>query len=71
MPTYQYRCDQCEWEYNEVRSIHESQQVTHCPNEQCTKPLRRIYTVPPIAFKGDGFYSRDQKLQVTFDGQEI
>jgi len=72
MPSYDYQCPQCEWETTEIRSIHEDQKTTHCPNEDCTAPLRRVYNnIPPVIFKADGFYSRDQKLQVTYDGQDI
>ncbi len=52
MPTYEYKCSEGHV-YTEVRGISEETKVTECP--ECGKPLNRIFSAPPITFKGSGF----------------
>lgn len=55
MATYEYMCDDKHVTV-EVRSMaEESKQTVDC--ELCTKPARRVYSAPPVQFKGSGFYS--------------
>lgn len=54
MPTYEYRCA-LGHTYEETRPMSESQRVFFCP--ECGNALNRVFSTPPIQFKGRGFYS--------------
>ena len=60
MPTYQYKCDACEHEFEELQSMKEAALVT-CP--KCGKEtLRRLISGGgSMIFKGSGFYLTDYK----------
>jgi putative FmdB family regulatory protein len=60
MPTYDYRCDACEHEFEEFQSIKDDP-LKDCP--ECGKPkLRRLLgTGAAIVFKGSGFYQTDYR----------
>ncbi len=55
--TYEYVCDTCDTPYNETRGINEEQKQLTCAAEGCGGRLKRIYSAPPIQFKGTGFSS--------------
>ncbi|ADP39384.1 zinc ribbon domain-containing protein [Gardnerella sp. DNF00354] len=58
MPTYHYRCKQCGYDFSEYQSF-EDDPITVCP--KCGKPeLRKVFSAPPINFKGSGFYRTDK-----------
>lgn len=52
MPTYEYKCPDGH-SCSEVRGMNEDATLTKCP--ECDKPLSRIFSAPPITFKGSGF----------------
>ena len=54
MATYEYRCALGHY-YEETRGMVESQRIFFCP--ECSNVLNRVWTAPPITFKGAGFYS--------------
>src|SRR2546426_10389062 len=60
MPTYDYRCDACEHEFEHFQSIKDDR-LKDCP--ECGKPkLRRLIgTGAAIVFKGSGFYKTDYR----------
>jgi putative FmdB family regulatory protein len=58
MPTYQYRCKQCDHELEVVQSFTDDPLET-CP--QCEGPLRKVYGNVGISFKGSGFYKTDSR----------
>jgi putative FmdB family regulatory protein len=62
MPTYDYRCDGCEHEFEEFQSIKDDP-LKDCP--ECGKPkLRRLFgTGAAIVFKGSGFYQTDYRSE--------
>jgi putative FmdB family regulatory protein len=62
MPTYEYRCDRCEHEFEQFQSI------TAPPLEKCPacgkRALRRLLgTGGGIIFKGSGFYQTDYRSE--------
>lgn len=54
MPTYEYKCPEGHT-YSEVRSINSEETEKQC--SECGKPLRKIFSAPPITFKGGGFHA--------------
>ncbi len=62
VPTYDYRCDGCEHEFEHFQSIKDDP-LKDCP--ECGKPkLRRLFgTGAAIVFKGSGFYQTDYRSE--------
>lgn len=58
MPTYRYRGDACEHEF-EVRQSFADDPLTTC--EQCGGPVHRVISAAPIVFKGTGWYITDSR----------
>lgn len=59
MPTYEYRCLNCQREFETFQSI-QDELLTTC--EQCQGKLQRLIgRNVGIAFKGSGFYATDSK----------
>ena len=60
MPTYEYRCESCNHEFEELQSF-KDEVLTVCPKcHQST--LRRLFgTGAAILFKGSGFYETDYR----------
>ncbi len=62
MPTYEYRCDVCEHQFEEMQSM-KDEPLTKCP--KCKKKkLRRLFgTGAGLLFKGSGFYITDYRSE--------
>jgi putative FmdB family regulatory protein len=62
MPTYQYICDYCKYEFEKYQSI-KADPLKKCP--QCHKDtLRKVISGGVgLIFKGSGFYITDYKKQ--------
>lgn len=61
MPTYQYRCPECKYEFEEFQSINDAP-VQTCP--RCGRKPRRIITGGAgFLLKGTGFYSTDYRSE--------
>ena len=58
MPTYQYRCKECEHEFEVVQSFTD-EPLTECP--ECQGQLKKVYGNVGISFKGSGFYKTDSR----------
>lgn len=56
MPTYDYRCDQCERTF-EVRQRISEAPLTTC--ERCGGPIHRLLSAAPFILKGGGWYVTD------------
>jgi putative FmdB family regulatory protein len=60
MPTYEYRCDACGHQFDELQSFSEPP-LSKCP-ECGKKRLRRLFgTGAAVLFKGSGFYETDYR----------
>jgi len=57
MPSYEFGCDPCETYKILEASVFVSLPPPDC--ESCSKPMLRIFSVPPVKFLGGGFYSTD------------
>jgi len=63
MPTYDYRCNECDHEFEAFQSMTEDA-LTEC--KKCDgKILRIISKNVGIAFNGSGFYINDSKAKKT------
>jgi putative FmdB family regulatory protein len=62
MPTYEYRCDACEHQFDEFQSM-KDEPLKDCP--KCGKSaLRRLFgSGAAIIFKGSGFYQTDYRSE--------
>lgn len=58
MPTYEYRCDSCDRNFDIVQSFHD-EPLTACPT--CGSPVRKVFGNVGIVFKGSGFYKTDSR----------
>lgn len=71
MPTYEYRCQTCDVNFDVVQSFADDT-LAKCPTKKsgnsplgCTAPGRgkvsKVFSAPGITFKGDGFYKTDSR----------
>jgi putative FmdB family regulatory protein len=67
VPTYDYRCDQCERTF-EVRQRISAEPLTTC--EQCGGPIRRLLAAAPFILKGGGWYVTDYPSEGRKKGME-
>lgn len=69
MPTYAYKCDHCEHEFEAFQSI-TANSLRKCP--ECTRlKLRRLIgTGAGIIFRGAGFYETDYRSESYKQGEE-
>ena len=60
MPTYQYECDNCDYNFEILQSI-KDRKLKKCPKCGAFKLFRLIGAGVGIIFKGSGFYETDYK----------
>lgn len=60
MPTYQYRCTECDYDFEAVQKFSDAA-LTQCP--QCQGDLRKVFSPAAVVFKGSGFYATDNKTK--------
>src|SRR5437868_4644433 len=60
MPTYEYKCDACGYEFERFQPI-TSAPVKRCPQCGKAKVRRLISTGAGLIFKGSGFYITDYR----------
>lgn len=58
MPTYSYRCRDCDAAFDVQQSFDEDS-LTVCP--QCEGSLRKLFNTVGVVFKGSGFYKTDSR----------
>lgn len=58
MPTYQYRCLNCNLLFELKQSFYDKP-IADCPT--CHGIARRLFSPVPILFKGPGFYVTDSR----------
>ena len=62
MPTYDYRCDACEHEFELFQQMSEPVKKK-CPHCETLKLRRRIGKGSAVVFKGSGFYETDYRSE--------
>lgn len=68
MPTYDFECVKCHYRFEEKRGFNDSGDVD-CP--RCHGEARRLFSVPPVIFKGSGFYITDHRKPGTGDTESM
>ena len=58
MPTYQYRCTECDHAFEQFQSFTDDA-LTVCP--VCGGRLRKVFNAVGVVFKGSGFYRNDSR----------
>jgi putative FmdB family regulatory protein len=64
MPTYEYYCTACSFEFEEFQSI-AAEPVKNCPKCKKQSVIRKISGGSGLIFKGSGFYITDYKNKRT------
>jgi len=65
LPTYEYRCQDCGEPLEVVQSFTDDA-LTECP--ACQGLLKKVFSSPAIAFKGEGFYKNDSRKSAAKSG---
>ena len=60
MPTYQYRCTDCDTDLEVVQKFTDDA-LTDCP--ECDGALRKVYSAVGVVFKRSGFYANDNRTK--------
>jgi putative FmdB family regulatory protein len=60
MPTYQYRCLNCNQQF-ELKQSFNDKPIADCPS--CHGIARRVFCPVPIIFNGPGFYVTDSRAE--------
>lgn len=60
MPTYSYRCRDCEIEFDTQQSFSDAS-LTECP--ECKGTLRKLFSPVGVTFQGSGFYRTDSRAE--------
>jgi len=58
MPTYGYRCGECDHEFDKFHSM-KAEDVIYCP--ECGKESKRLMSSANVIYKGNGFYTTDYR----------
>ncbi|MDF0532383.1 zinc ribbon domain-containing protein [Tsukamurella sp. 8F] len=58
MPTYSYKCTECDNQFDIVQSFSDDA-LTVCP--ECGGKLRKVFNSVGVVFKGSGFYRTDSR----------
>ena len=59
MPIYEYKCEQCAYQFELKRRFNEDGGSPCCP--RCQGAAHRLFSPPAILFKGSGFYITDSR----------
>ncbi|MCA9901716.1 MAG: zinc ribbon domain-containing protein [Anaerolineales bacterium] len=60
MPTYTYRCNNCDYEFD-IKQRMADDPLTDCPDCETDNSLRKVLNSVGIVFKGSGFYVTDSR----------
>ena len=62
MPTYSYRCTECETAFDIQQSFTDDS-LTVCPT--CGGVLRKVFSAVGVSFTGSGFYRNDSRASTS------
>lgn len=58
MPSYEYKCPECDKRLVVTRSVNETDPGYEC--ETCKITLTKVYSIGAVTFNGSGFYRTDK-----------
>jgi putative FmdB family regulatory protein len=58
MPTYEYKCPDCDFKIQVVRGIKDDDPGYEC--ETCKTVMKKVFFIGAVTFNGSGFYSKDK-----------
>ena len=61
MPTYEYKCPRCGVQVPQERKMDEEVPPPWCGD--CCMIMERVWSAPPVHFKGSGFYKTDSGMK--------
>ena len=67
MPTYAYRCADCEHSFDIYQSFSDAT-LTECP--ECGGDLRKVFGSLGVTFNGSGFYRTDSRASGSGSGSD-
>ena len=62
MPTYSYRCTECETAFD-IQQAFTDDSLTVCPT--CGGVLRKVFSAVGVSFSGSGFYRNDSRASTS------
>ncbi|WIB59722.1 zinc ribbon domain-containing protein [Curtobacterium sp. MCLR17_007] len=65
MPTYSYRCTECDTAFDIKQSFSDAT-LTECPT--CGGVLRKVFSPVGVTFNGGGFYRTDSRAKPASEG---
>lgn len=65
MPTYSYRCTECDDAFD-IQQAFTDDSLTECP--ACGGRLRKLFSAVGVTFNGSGFYRTDSRASVGGSG---
>ncbi|MGQ0551045.1 MAG: FmdB family zinc ribbon protein [Armatimonadota bacterium] len=65
MPTYEYRCTQCQRVFDCIQGVGDP--APAC--QKCGSPTRKVFSSVGLIFKGKGFYTTDHRKPAPSDGE--
>ena len=65
MPTYSYRCTECDTAFDIQQSFTDNS-LTVCPT--CQGKLRKVFSAIGVSFTGSGFYRNDARAEARSSG---
>ena len=65
MPTYSYRCTECDTAFD-IQQAFTDDALTECPT--CSGRLRKVYNTIGVTFNGSGFYRTDSRSSGKSEG---
>lgn len=63
MPTYEYRCDECEYEFEVVLRMSDYDLPQNCPSCKEGPAKKRVPTTVNVIFAGDGWVSKNNRVE--------
>ncbi len=68
MPLYEFSCPTCGRSFEKVMPVGADLAEVRCPAGH--RHARRIYSAPPVIFKGSGFYKTDHPSGTSASGEQ-
>ena len=62
MPTYSYRCTECDTAFD-IQQAFTDDSLTVCPT--CGGTLRKVFSAVGVSFSGSGFYRNDSRASTS------